>query len=42
MGIGYNSLIGALLTFLNDSWDNLNVVKRVENTVFRTFCCGEL
>lgn len=42
MGIGYNSLIGALLTFLNDSWDSIKVVKRVENTIFRTFCCGEL
>lgn len=42
MGIGYNSLIGALLTFLNDSWDSVKVVKSIENTVFRTFCCGEL
>lgn len=42
MGICYNSLIGALLTFINESWDSIKVVKRVENPIFRTFCCGEL
>lgn len=42
MCIDYNHLIGTLLEFISNSWNDIKASEYSNNTIFRTYCCGEM
>ncbi len=41
MCIDYNHLIGTLLEFISNSWNDIKASEYSNNTIFRTYCCGK-